>query len=320
MDFGRCGMNRDRRTLSTVRTIVQLSAFVFFNSILLGMFSFGTVTWLKNVFAPNAACRYIQNAPTYCYLYNLQEGLAGGLQTYYFSVFVLLLVVIILTLIVGRVWCGWLCPLGFAQDLLLKLRKSLGIPHKQLPFKAYTFLKHFKWAFLLFVILIAILIGIPQFGLNAYSTTLALPLCQTCPAKPLFLLLQQAVGLVPSSTTITLLSIAILLIFFVGSFGIRMFWCRLCPIGALISPLNRVSLLWLKKDGVKCTKCRICLRTCPMDINKIYEERKERNVTYTDCTLCLRCVETCPEDDCLSLNFMSRRVVGSKHPWRRLMK
>jgi len=78
--------------------------------------------------------------------------------------------------------------------------------------------------------------------------------------------------------------------------------------------LSRYSLVWLHKDPEKCTKCRICLRVCPMNHDTVYEEMEGLDVGGGDCTLCGKCVEMCPEEDCLSLSFMSRKLVTSRKP------
>lgn len=74
------------------------------------------------------------------------------------------------------------------------------------------------------------------------------------------------------------------------------------------------SLMWLHKDADKCTKCRVCLRVCPLDHDKVYEEMVTGDVGGEDCTLCGRCIEMCPEEDCLSLNFMSKTLGSSRKP------
>jgi len=84
--------------------------------------------------------------------------------------------------------------------------------------------------------------------------------------------------------------------------------------GGFMALFSRHSLTWLHKDTDKCTKCRVCLRVCPMDHDRVYEEMEKDDVGGEDCTLCGKCVEMCPEKGCLSLNFMSKRLVTSARP------
>jgi len=76
-------------------------------------------------------------------------------------------------------------------------------------------------------------------------------------------------------------------------------------------PFNRIALTKLDKDEVKCTKCGVCKRACPMDVSEVYE-RKGGDVTASTCTLCLRCVEMCPYKDALKLKFAGKTVIASK--------
>ena len=80
-----------------------------------------------------------------------------------------------------------------------------------------------------------------------------------------------------------------------------------------MSFLNRSALIKLKKDPSKCTHCRICYRVCPMEILKVYEERKVRDVSSSKCIHCYSCVDNCPEDGCLSVAYLGREILRSKY-------
>lgn len=102
------------------------------------------------------------------------------------------------------------------------------------------------------------------------------------------------------------------------SFKVRRFWCRFCPTGISVASLNRINrfswmpLLRLNKNGVKCTKCGICKRVCPVQVTEVYE-KKDGAIGTSMCTVCLRCVEMCPEKDCLSIGFGKQRIYGSRN-------
>lgn len=85
------------------------------------------------------------------------------------------------------------------------------------------------------------------------------------------------------------LKVAILLFVFWAAMVIKRPFCRVvCPLGAVYSVFNRVGLLRLKLNQESCTKCQICRRVCPMDIEP-YEEPNQ-----ADCIRCLECVWKCP--------------------------
>lgn len=102
------------------------------------------------------------------------------------------------------------------------------------------------------------------------------------------------------------------------SFKVRRFWCRFCPTGISLAAANRFKwfkwapLLRLDKNGVKCTKCGICERVCPVQVTEVYE-KKDGPIETSMCTLCLRCVEMCPEKDCLSLKLIKRTLCKSRN-------
>lgn len=303
-----------RKRITIVRRTLVVGMFVFLNSMLWGMISFGMDPLLRVVFLPNASCRYLDNAPTYCYYYPLQNWLNGGWQTYYLDIIIPMLVLVVLILVAGRTWCSWACPFGIIQEAITSLRDAVKLPHLTLHYKFIVLLDQLKYAVLFFTILIALSLGIPFLGLSEYSQALALPFCQICPAKPVFTLLQITYFVKPLSAWETLpwLAWVMLGFFLVGSSAIRMFWCRLCPMGAFMALFNRFSLIWLRKDPKYCTKCRICLRVCPQDYYQVYEEMEKENITGGECTVCGRCVESCPEKNALSIVVLNKTIVSSK--------
>jgi len=67
-------------------------------------------------------------------------------------------------------------------------------------------------------------------------------------------------------------------------------WCSyICPVASLLGPLNRLSLITIRLDEEKCTRCGRCLQKCPMNIEKL-----EDIGVSTDCIRCGVCVEECP--------------------------
>jgi polyferredoxin len=104
----------------------------------------------------------------------------------------------------------------------------------------------------------------------------------------------------------------------VGSFFFRRFWCRFCPTGASLAIVNRFKgfkwapLLHIEKDEEKCTKCGICKRVCPVQVEEIYEQ-KGGPIKTSMCMLCTRCVEMCPYQDCLKLKLGNKTIFKSRN-------
>jgi polyferredoxin len=66
-------------------------------------------------------------------------------------------------------------------------------------------------------------------------------------------------------------------------------FCRwACPLGAIWSPLNRLSTLRMAVDGETCIRCDRCQEVCPVDI-RIYQDSNSPK-----CIRCMECVAVCP--------------------------
>ena len=280
------------------------------------------------------------------YLYPFWDGARGWGVDYNASGLVRLGVVfgviIVLSVLLGKAFCGWVCPFGLYMDLLTYLRKILKIPHKDF---SEDFNKKFHQ--LGYVILALLIVLSVMFGSEAIAGAqlipgteeggfvyqyFSAPFCQVCPMKPFCVLLESSVGLIrfewiAQVTTgtffelgyyVTSLNLLVLGVVTVVSFYYRRAWCRLCPLGALIALFNRfppfkwVSVLRLDKLEEKCTKCGICKRVCPTQVTEIYEN-KSGDVTTSNCILCLRCVEMCPEADALKLKAAGKTIVKSRN-------
>jgi Pyruvate/2-oxoacid:ferredoxin oxidoreductase delta subunit len=250
--------------------------------------------------------------------------------------------VIVLSVLMGKLFCGWVCPFGLYMDLLSYLRKNLKIPHR-------NFSENFNKKFhqLGYVIFAAIIVICVIFGSEAIANTqlipgteeggfiyqyFSAPFCQFCPMKPLCILLESSVGLIrfewiAQVTTgqfyelgyfVTSTNMIVLGVVTAVSFFYRRAWCRICPLGALIAFFNRfppfkwVSVFRLNKLEEKCTKCGICKRVCPTQVTEVYDKRGG-DVTTTNCIMCMRCVEMCPEKDALQLKAAGKTVLRSRN-------
>ena len=300
--------------ISELRLISQAAWLVVLSSVLLGVPYFSTVPWAKNIFWPNLSTRFLVNNPTTSFLFQIQSRLASGYETHYVNIVVPLLIFGLLVIILGRLWCGWLCPIGLIQDILLRIRKRLGIAYWDVSPKAATLFNQMGYVILFLIAFLSFAVGVTFLGMDNFWTRAELPFETVAPPRPIAIFTQQLLGLESWSASVPLPGIIVAIIIIVLSFKIRHFWCRICPAGALMSLINRKALVNIVKDGEKCTKCRICIRACPMDIEEIYEEKEKDNVTNGACIHCYRCVELCPEDGCLSVTFINKKIVQSNYP------
>ncbi len=202
-----------------------------------------------------------------------------------------------LTLLLGRFFCGWICPLG----TLLDAARRIFPPPVFAPSRNWRAVKYG----LLALVLGAAALGLPlagwldPFALLVRGLALALdPLGFRASEKLLgdsssfhtFL----SAHLLPAQRRAFLLggfSLALLGIVFSLEYFERRFWCRhLCPTGAIFGLFARFS--WLRRKPLAgCPSCLQCAETCRMGA---FDERHAFNPEA--CNLCLDCVDACPKE------------------------
>jgi polyferredoxin len=109
-------------------------------------------------------------------------------------------------------------------------------------------------------------------------------------------------------------------VFLAATFVIPRFFCRyICPLGAMMAPFNKISLLSIQLDAQRCKPCSYCANACSMRamrIKKISEMRNLR-VSGLECCFCLECVASCPEN-ALALAIKGKEVYkGNRREWWR---
>jgi len=182
--------------------------------------------------------------------------------------------------LLGRAYCGWLCPLGLALDLTDDLRRRF-VTKKT----GKRMSRRIKYVLLGLFVALSLLAGIPAFTL----------------ISPINILSRNLIfGFGPE----ILLVAAIVA---VDLFYSRRAWCRyLCPLGAFYSLLGRFAFLRIRvrNQGVSCTRGGACVRDCPMGINLLKADVFAGHAAITDpeCTRCGTCLEGC-EGGCLHLGL-----------------
>lgn len=185
------------------------------------------------------------------------------------------LIILFLTVFLGRIFCGWLCPLGAIQELLYRISNGAQKGKKKylLTAKWDKKLKFFKYFILLMNIVLASLLF-----------------------QAIYMAACPVIALANIGNYI-LISAIILSAFLIASVFVERFACRyLCPYGALMSIIlkisNKIKLprLMLKINKDMCVNCELCSSNCPMQID-VDEKVK---VTDSDCIMCFRCKAKCP--------------------------
>ena len=186
---------------------------------------------------------------------------------------------------VGRLICGFLCPFGLIQDLLNKIP----FPKKIRTFKGDKLLRKLKYViFAVFVILLPLFL-VDIMGQGApYFCKLICPAGTLEGGLPLVLLnksMRSALGWLYIWKNVILVITIILSILIYRPF------CKyICPLGALYSIFNPVSLYKYRVDKNKCIKCGKCAKACQMIVDPV------ENSNSPECIRCGRCKKVCPTD------------------------
>jgi ferredoxin len=112
--------------VSTLRFCVQLLFFVLF--VYAGLWGMRQLRIGRHEPSfPTLSCEFVQNKVIKCYLLDLQRSLMNGASNWYMGLIEPTVFFLAFCLLLGRAWCGWICPLGFLQDCIGWIRAALGL-------------------------------------------------------------------------------------------------------------------------------------------------------------------------------------------------
>jgi polyferredoxin len=306
--------------VTTLRLAVQHAAF------LVSTYG-GRLGISLGAYVPCLSCPFGYSCSGYCYLLHLQRSLgtlltplawlAGGepgpLDWENFrGLWKGLLVFSVLVIILGKSWCGWICPFGLVQDWLSRLRRALRVRESDLGPRTARGLRATRSALLACILALP-----PAAAAGALPSELVLAFCGICPAKavmPLFGGEARYLALDLSTGTALALSLALLLgtgATLAGCFVRDRLFCLVCPMLALINLYRRLFLLRTEKDPEACRGCGGCRRGCAVESAAVWEAREAGPVYGPDCTGCFTCAEGCPSDGSLAVRLGPLRLFGS---------
>lgn len=261
------------------RRIIQLFSALIYNANLPG-FAAGRIYTKqpKGLCVPGLNCYSCPGAVASCPLGTLQNKLVSAPDK---AMFYIIGILLLFGVLFGRLICGFLCPFGLLQELLHKIpvpKLQKGRVTQRISYLKYIVL-------ILFIGILPAVTGSPAF-------------CQyICPAGtleagiPLVAMnegLQAIIGGLFQWKVFILAGLVILSVFAHRGF------CRFaCPLGALYSFFNKISVFGIRVEKSTCNHCGKCVRACPMDI-KTPGDR--------ECISCGKCIDVC-----------SRGAVSWKH-------
>ena len=250
---------------------------------------------------------YLQFVPSVVKFLDLKTLAAGGF-----------LVVLILTLLSGRTYCSFLCPLGIGQDLFSRFGGRIRKKFRRFGYKRpFTIV---RYSLLGITLLVAVIWGI-------YLVTLLDPYSifgrfMTFFGKPVALLVNNLfagiLGIFDNYTIsnieikgfqLAAYSIPAAFLLLVGILSVlkgRLYCNMICPAGTLLGLISKVSLFRIKFNTEKCSRCGRCAIVCKSSCIDFLNY----NVDVSRCVDCFNCVTTCPDK---ALSYGAVRLKKTEH-------
>ncbi len=180
--------------------------------------------------------------------------------------------VILMTLLLRRAFCGYMCPIGAISDWLHGLGLRFGIGPVTVPRRLDRSLSMLKYPLL--VVILYFTWTTAELVLRSFD--------------PCYALISR------HGEDITFWAYVVSGAILFGSLAVIMPFCRwLCPLAAILNPLSRMGVARIKRDDDNCVGCGDCSSACPMAI----PVAEVTQVTAARCLSCLRCVDACPTAD-----------------------
>lgn len=257
----------------TLKTIRTAAALIFFTGITLLFLDFTGILHLWIGWMAK-----IQFLPA---LLALNLGVVAGL--------------LLLTLLLGRVYCSTVCPLGVFQDLVSRLRGKF----KKNRFHHTTPRNYLRWGALGFCVTgIGSVIALfePYSAYGRMVSALLAPLYRW--GNNLLAYLAERAGSyafytvdarITSTSTFAVAVLTFAILSFLAWRGGRTYCNTICPVGTLLGLASKYAWLKPRIDPGKCNGCGLCARNCKASCI----DPKTHRIDYTRCVSCFDCVEKC---------------------------
>ena len=224
--------------------------------------------------------------------------LTGRVPAIHSAAMYLFLGFLLISILLKKAFCSWLCPVGTVSENLWKLGQRLFGWNLRIP----------KW------------IDLPLRSLKYVLLALFVAVIGYMSADALDDFMQTPYGLVVDVKMMNFFrymgatAAVIIAALVVLSLLVENFWCRyLCPYGALLGIASLLSPVKIRRDREACIDCGKCARVCPAHL-RVDQLVQIRSV---ECSACMVCVASCPAQDALQFALPPRKGLDTATRWYR---
>ena len=266
-------MKTKKNKAAVIRTITQISVFLLV--FVISISKWASEKGFKLPFLPEISLHAICPFGGVATIYEFATS-GGFIQKIHSSSFILMILGVIIAILFGAFFCGYICPFGTFQEWIGKIGRKL-FPKKYnhfIPKKLDRILRYLRYAVLAMVI---------------YQTAITAKLVFES-VDPYYALFNFFTNEVAISAYIALGIIVVLSLF------VERPWCKyFCPYGAVLGLFNLVRIFKIRRNKDTCIGCKLCDKACPMNI----EVSKVSTVYNHQCISCHQCSSdvSCPMKD-----------------------
>ena len=204
---------------------------------------------------------------------------------------------IVITFFLGRVYCSTVCPVGTLQDIFMKCRRWVKPLNKPYRYRKSSPMRYYILAIYIFCILAAVA-AVP-FWIEPWS--IMRNICGDIhPSAEAATWIRLGVGV---TTGIVAGIVSAILLFVCALFTGRGFCTDICPVGTALGCFNNITLMHIEIDPDKCISCMKCEDGCKCQCIKV----TDRYVDNSRCVRCFDCLHVCPNDAIRYQSYRNRR-------------
>ena len=242
----------------------------------------------ENLYRPPGVEAFLPISSLMNLLYWIYSGI---IHPYHPAGLFILIAIIGVSLVFGKSFCSWICPVGFLSELVGdfgdKISEKLFRKRIKLPKLIDYPLRSLKYLLLLFFV------NVIFWEMNELALKYFLDGDYN---------LMSDIKMYFFFADISPFAFKVISVLFFLSVMFRNFWCRyLCPYGALLGLIGFFSPTKIKRNEASCIDCSECSKVCPSFI----KVDKIKTVISDECVSCYKCVDSCPVDNTLNIKIIA---------------